>query len=190
MIANLFTVAVACASVAVAASLHDNNLAYLSPSRRHPSLAVPVASMMKRQESQPLYTAKDLNFTHGVASGDPLADSVIIWTRLSPTSHNMASDTMPEGVVPIYGHPEAEAPTDRIACVEFKIATDKEMQDVVDDGSAYTSSDVDYTVKVRICSAGRLSVALYNEPNSYPTVRSHWAQAFHHLLLPVQCLRL
>ena len=28
----------------------------------------------------------DVNFLHGVASGDPTQDSVIIWTRLTPQS--------------------------------------------------------------------------------------------------------
>lgn len=149
MIPRLFALAIAAGSAAAAAaSPHGRNLAYLSPSRRHPSLAVSVSHVVRRQEAQELYAASEVNFTHGVASGDPLADSVILWTRLAPTPNNTASDTVPEGVVPIYGHPEADEPTDRAACVEFTVASDKAMQNVVDRGSAYTSSDVDYTIKV------------------------------------------
>lgn len=139
--------AVAAANGAIAASLHDNNLAYLSPSRRHPSLAVSPGHLAKRQTSE-LYAADEVEFTHGVASGDPMPDSVIIWTRLAPSSDNTASDTVPEGLVPIYDHPEAEQPSDKAACVEYRVASDEKMSNVVDQGTAHTSSDVDYTIKV------------------------------------------
>lgn len=143
---SIVAVVVAVANGVVASS-HGNNLAYLSPSRRHPSLAVPASHLAKRQ-ADAFYDAEELEFTHGVASGDPLADSVIIWTRLAPSSNNTASDTVPEGVVPIYEHPEAEQPSDKSACVEYRVATDEQLNDVVDQGSAYTTSDVDYTIKV------------------------------------------
>jgi alkaline phosphatase D len=127
----------------------DRNLAYSSPSRRHPSLAVPLAHVSKRQ-TDGLFTAAEVNFTHGVASGDPYADSVILWTRLAPTTESVASDLVPEGVVPIYGDSQAAQPSSKAACVEFKIATDLPLTNVVDQGRAYTSSDVDYTVKVSL----------------------------------------
>jgi alkaline phosphatase D len=135
------------AASGVAASYH-NNLAYVSPSRRHESLAVPVSQVKKRQSGN-LYDASELEFTHGIASGDPYSDSVIIWTRLAPTSENTASDTVPGGVVPIYDNPEAAPPSQKAACVEFKISTDSALISIVDQGYAYTTSDVDYTVKVR-----------------------------------------
>lgn len=145
MLANAaFVVAFAHGAIA---SLHEKNLAYLSPSRRHPSLAVPVSHVLKRQTGG-TFGPDEVNFTHGVASGDPLADSVIIWTRLAPSSNNTASDTVPEGVVPIYDHPEADRPSDKAACVEFRIATDEKLTNVVDRGTAYTTSEVDYTIKV------------------------------------------
>ena len=34
----------------------------------------------------------DLHFTHGVASGDPMEDSVILWTRVSPVKDNVVAD--------------------------------------------------------------------------------------------------
>jgi len=136
------------AATAVEASF-DRNLAYSSPSRRHPSLAVPLAHVSKRQ-TDGLFTAAEVNFTHGVASGDPYADSVILWTRLAPTTESVASDLVPEGVVPIYGDSQAAQPSSKAACVEFKIATDLPLTNVVDQGRAYTSSDVDYTVKVSL----------------------------------------
>jgi alkaline phosphatase D len=136
------------AAYGAVASLHSNNLAYLSPSRRHPTLAVPASHLATRAADE-LYTPDELEFTHGVASGDPLADSVIIWTRLAPSSNNTASDTVPEGVVPVYDHPEADQPSEKSACVEFRIASDEKLTDIVDKGTAYTTSEVDYTIKVR-----------------------------------------
>ncbi|KAL2132391.1 hypothetical protein VTI74DRAFT_3868 [Chaetomium olivicolor] len=129
----------------VEASL-ERNLAYRSPSRRHPSLAVPLALVSKRQNGA-LFAPAEVNFTHGVASGDPYANSVILWTRLAPTAESVASDLVPDGVVPIYGDSEGAQPSSKAACVEFKIATDLPLKNVVDQGRAYTTSDVDYTVK-------------------------------------------
>lgn len=137
----------------VAASLveasFEKNLAYSSPSRRHPSLAVPLSHVNKRQTGD-VYAPAEVNFTHGVASGDPYADSVILWTRLAPTTESVASDLVPGGVVPIYGDSEGAQPSAKAACVEFKIATDLPLSNVVDQGRAFTSSDVDYTVKVSL----------------------------------------
>ncbi|GAB1313402.1 hypothetical protein MFIFM68171_03612 [Madurella fahalii] len=124
----------------------ERNLAYTSPSRRHPSLAVPLAHISKRQTGD-LFAPNEVNFTHGVASGDPYSDSVILWTRLSPTAENVASDLVPDGVVPIYENCEGARPSSKAACVEFKIATDLPLSNVIDQGRAYTTSDVDYTVK-------------------------------------------
>ncbi|KAK4655794.1 hypothetical protein QC762_305530 [Podospora pseudocomata] len=129
----------------VVSASFENNLAYLSPSRRHASLAVPLAHVQKRQSGS-LYTAAEVNFTHGIASGDPYAHSVILWTRLSPTTDNVASDIVPEGVVPIYGD-EGAPPSSRAACVEYRIGTDEALTNVVNSGRAYTSSEVDWTVK-------------------------------------------
>ncbi|MEL7163328.1 MAG: PhoD-like phosphatase N-terminal domain-containing protein, partial [Bacteroidota bacterium] len=75
-------------------------------------------------------TAKVLNedlapFFHGVASGDPLTDRVIIWTRVTPPEMN----TEPIGV-------------------DWKVATDPQLENVVATGSFTTSAERDYTVKV------------------------------------------
>lgn len=64
-------------------------------------------------------------FGHGVASGDPLADKVIIWTRVTHTEST--AQTIP---------------------VEWKVATDEAMTDVVSSGIVETNADTDYTVKV------------------------------------------
>lgn len=63
-------------------------------------------------------------FQHGVASGDPLADRVILWTRVTPNG--------PRGAVP----------------VQYVVARDAALTQVVLRGSTKTNPDRDYTVKV------------------------------------------
>lgn len=64
-------------------------------------------------------------FYHGVASGDPLSDRVIIWTRVTP---------------------ETEGPI----AVAWHMATDTALQNVVASGSFTTDATRDYTVKVDV----------------------------------------
>jgi alkaline phosphatase D len=65
------------------------------------------------------------SFRHGVASGDPLPDAVMLWTRALPLS---ASDTATR--------------------VRYRIATDALMTNVVTDGIAGSSADRDWTIKL------------------------------------------
>src|SRR4051812_35964295 len=65
-------------------------------------------------------------FRHGVASGDPLTDRVILWTRVTP----------PAG--------EDAKPVD----VRWLVATDPALTRVVRKGTARTSAERDFTVKV------------------------------------------
>lgn len=76
-----------------------------------------------------------LPFYHGVASGDPLTDKVILWTRVTPV--NLGADPV---------------------TVQWKIATDTTMTNIVNSGTFITNQDRDYTVKV---DADNL------EPNTY-----------------------
>ncbi|MFT7335341.1 MAG: alkaline phosphatase D [Porticoccaceae bacterium] len=66
-----------------------------------------------------------LPFYHGVASGDPLTDRVILWTRVTPA--NLGADPV---------------------SVQWKIATDTTMNSIVNSGSFVTNQDRDYTVKI------------------------------------------
>lgn len=51
--------------------------------------------------------------------------------------------------VPIYSEgPEAAPPSTAPVCVSYRVATDNAFSSVVDSGQVYTSSDVDYTLKV------------------------------------------
>jgi alkaline phosphatase D len=68
-------------------------------------------------------------FYHGVASGDPMADKVIIWTRVTPDT--ISSDPV---------------------LVSWQMATDTGMTNVVGSGSLITNNVADYTVKVDVTS--------------------------------------
>lgn len=64
-------------------------------------------------------------FYHGVASGDPLTDRVVIWTRVTPDA-------------------------DSTIHVTYSMATDTAFQHVVKTGSLTTDSTKDYTVKIDV----------------------------------------
>ena len=66
-------------------------------------------------------------FYHGVASGDPMPNKVIIWTRVTP-------DTVSANPI----------------LVSWQMATDTGMTNIVQNGSKITDNNVDYTVKVDV----------------------------------------
>lgn len=70
-------------------------------------------------------------FLHGVASGDPLPDRVILWTRLTPT----ATATPGSGVGPS-------------ADVGWQVAKDAKFAAVVASGAAATGPSRDHTVRI------------------------------------------
>ena len=67
-------------------------------------------------------------FFHGIASGDPLPDAVILWTRITPSSGAM--DSIP---------------------VQWMISTDPQFSQIANFGSALALADEDFTVKVDVC---------------------------------------
>jgi len=67
--------------------------------------------------------APTVSFNYGVASGDPLADRVILWTRATPS----------ETFSPI---------------IDWEVATDEAFTNIVSKGSVITDASKDYTVKV------------------------------------------
>jgi len=83
-----------------------------------------VAFSSHAQRIDDLFDAELAPFYHGVASGDPLQDRVIIWTKVT-----------------------ADVPT---VTVDWKMATDTAMTDVVGSGTVVTTADRDYTVKVDV----------------------------------------
>ncbi len=82
-----------------------------------------IEAQEKRVNLDPQYAP----FYHGVASGDPLPDRVIIWTRVTPDSNFTGNIT-----------------------VNWKMATDTSLNNVVQSGSFVTDDDKDFTVKVDV----------------------------------------
>ncbi|MFF3347809.1 alkaline phosphatase D family protein [Streptomyces sp. NPDC002779] len=72
-------------------------------------------------------------FLHGVASGDPLPDGVLLWTRVTPT---------PEAIPGSGLGPDTE--------VSWTVATDKAFTQIVAKGSTTATAASDHTVKADI----------------------------------------
>lgn len=94
----------------------------MSLHRRHAlsliaSVAAPTPALARRP-------VRPVRFLHGVASGDPFSDSVLLWTRLSPEQ-------------PGAGPLEAQ----------WELAEDADFARIVARGVALTGPDKDYTVK-------------------------------------------
>ncbi|WP_227429047.1 alkaline phosphatase D family protein [Psychrobacter sp. I-STPA6b] len=114
----------------------ENNITPLSRRRFIQSVGATAAGSMglglvgckndsQRVPYQPPYLEQsEFAFEHGIASGDPLADKVILWTRITPKN-----------------------PVDKVL-VHWEIARDEQMQEVVNKGEVSTSARQDYTVKV------------------------------------------
>lgn len=75
----------------------------------------------------PTAPGSTLPFGHSVASGDPTADRVVIWTRVTIPDHRKPS-----------------------VAVRWRVATDPEMRRVVSSGSVRTGQARDWTVKVDV----------------------------------------
>jgi alkaline phosphatase D len=72
-------------------------------------------------------------FVYGVASGDPLPDGVILWTRVTPTDEAQPGSGRGPAVT-----------------VGWVVARDPGLRDVVRSGTVRTSADRDHTVKVDV----------------------------------------
>ena len=70
-------------------------------------------------------------FDHGVASGDPLADGIMLWTRATPAAGTEAAGTGPVSVA-------------------WELAADADFREVLRDGVADTGPARDYTVKIDV----------------------------------------
>jgi alkaline phosphatase D len=67
----------------------------------------------------------DFSFDHGVASGDPLTDSVVIWTRITPLDKQSVT-------------------------VNWQVATDAEFVDLVNEDYCEVDAGRDFTIKVDV----------------------------------------
>lgn len=109
-----------------------------TPSRRTVVLAaaataalVPIAAL--GAEAAQAATGDAPSFLHGVASGDPLPDGILLWTRVTPDA----------GAVPGSGAGPA-------VTVGWEIAEDKAFSRVVASGAVTTSAAHDHTVKADV----------------------------------------
>ncbi|KAK3387963.1 PhoD-like phosphatase-domain-containing protein [Podospora didyma] len=130
----------------------SGNLNYDSPSKRHDHLGIDIDVVSRRtlKRGSVPFLPSQLNFTHGVASGDPYPDSVILWTRIAPSDASDKSNTTVEGTVPLYSH-ETEKYIKADAnpiCAEWKVWEPRDKGTMVAEGTAYTTSDIDFTLKV------------------------------------------
>ena len=80
------------------------------------------------QESRSNLKAGQAPFFHGVASGDPLSDQVMLWTKVTPSTGNLNS-------IPVY----------------WQIATDVNFTNIINFGQTTADSISDFTVKLDIC---------------------------------------
>ncbi|KAI9179229.1 hypothetical protein H9P43_005892 [Blastocladiella emersonii ATCC 22665] len=107
----------------------EGNLAYQSPFLNLPELAVQPAEHHKRHVLAKRDTPDvDVKFIHGAASGDPLADRVILWTKVTPSTTKF----------PVK--------------VNYEVSADRTFaaDSIVKSGSVLTTDDVDWTVKVDV----------------------------------------
>ncbi|GAQ57282.1 alkaline phosphatase D family protein [Streptomyces acidiscabies] len=72
-------------------------------------------------------------FLHGLASGDPLADGVLLWTRVTPTAEALPGSGL---------GPDTE--------VEWVIARDKALTDIAARGTVTATAASDHTVKADV----------------------------------------
>ncbi|MEV4556302.1 alkaline phosphatase D family protein [Kitasatospora sp. NPDC049285] len=92
------------------------------------ALALPLAGASATAEA-----ATVPQFLHGVASGDPLSDGVLLWTRVTP---------VPEAVPGSGVGPDTE--------VVWQIAADRNFTTLVASGSVTASAAADHTVKADV----------------------------------------
>ncbi|MBA1834191.1 alkaline phosphatase D family protein [Corynebacterium wankanglinii] len=104
--------------------------------------AAGAAAMVPSAQSQSPLPAKPvpaevelqpLPFVHGVASGDPLPDAVVIWTRITPD----------EAAFPGSGGGASTR-------VRWRVARDEELRDAVAEGEAESHPESDHTIHVDV----------------------------------------
>jgi alkaline phosphatase/alkaline phosphatase D len=77
--------------------------------------------------------AANLAFAHGVASGDPLPDGILLWTRVTPTADSVPGSGAGPTVV-----------------VRWQLASDAAFSTIISAGTVTTGPNRDHTVKVDV----------------------------------------
>ncbi|MFA3874420.1 alkaline phosphatase [Streptomyces sp. MMCC 100] len=119
-----------------ASETNDNSENVRTPSRRTVVKAAAAGAVL----AAPLAAALPAGaagaapaFLHGVASGDPLPDGVLLWTRVTPT---------PEAIPGSGAGPDTE--------VNWVLAMDKALTNIVAKGSVTATAASDHTVKADV----------------------------------------
>lgn len=73
-----FQIAIGFTLLASASAKWTNNLNYRSPSEHHPFMGIAIHKVVRRSNYDSPFDPSQLNFTHGVASGDPYPNSVVL----------------------------------------------------------------------------------------------------------------
>ncbi|MGW0578103.1 alkaline phosphatase D family protein [Streptomyces sp. NPDC002920] len=107
----------------------------LSPRRRTALKAAAATAVLAGPLAAaiPARAAEAPAFLHGLASGDPLPDGVLLWTRVTPTAEAVPGSGL---------GPDTE--------VGWVVATDKALTNVVSRGSTTATAASDHTVKADI----------------------------------------
>lgn len=96
------------------------------------SLGLTIAQSLGSSEVNAAPTFRNYPFTLGVASGDPLSDSVVLWTRLAPDPLNGGG--MPNQAVP----------------VKWEIAEDERFRKIIKRGTELAQPDLAHSVHVEV----------------------------------------
>ncbi|MDQ0220431.1 alkaline phosphatase [Peribacillus cavernae] len=96
------------------------------------SLGLTIAQSMGRYEVNAAPKFSDYPFTLGVASGDPLSDGVVLWTRLAPDPLNGGG--MPQQNIP----------------VKWEIARDEHFRHIVQQGTELARPELGHSIHVEV----------------------------------------
>jgi len=107
------------------------------------SLGLAIAQSMGGFKVDAAPNFSEYPFTLGVASGDPLSDSVVLWTRLAPDPLNGGG--MPAHIVP----------------VNWELATDENFRNVIKRGTEHASPNLAHSVHVEVSGLKANTVYFY-----------------------------
>ncbi|MEH7081202.1 alkaline phosphatase [Neobacillus drentensis] len=107
------------------------------------SLGLAIAQSMGGFKVDAAPNFSEYPFTLGVASGDPLSDSVVLWTRLAPDPLNGGG--MPSHIVP----------------VNWELATDENFRNVIKRGTEHASPNLAHSVHVEVSGLKANTVYFY-----------------------------
>ncbi|KAK7221503.1 hypothetical protein V2G26_009506 [Clonostachys chloroleuca] len=140
-----------------AQALLNSNLNYQSSSRRQEyailGIDIPLVERRAWRRNSEENAPDELNFTYGIASGDPWPESIILCTRIAPTGESDKSNVTVEGDVPLYNHvtkPYIDVDPHPI-CLEwsvFKTNNGTVAKEAVAKSTTFTTPDIAFAVKV------------------------------------------